>query len=254
MTPKRNQRILLFLFCSILLCGSSCDPGFVSGGFSVRTEETVGISVFGFPLQTYTPFTGISGRMAQALTGASGTVTIFDLRSGIDGIAFVGNGRVPAIWHLFFTSGPCLGAIQPSPDPVINPGDETEWVCINERANSFGISPESVNGLYIPQLTITVQEVDATYGTPQIWILNEAGAVVYSSDATSYDVSNNWAAVMGVPTLVSGNYAVLVRTVQADGSLLTVGGAGLVVYGNDPPPPDLCSSDPTQPACIQNDN
>jgi hypothetical protein len=102
-----------------------------------------------------------------------------------------------------------------------------------------------VDGTNIPQLTIKVQGVDATYGTPQVWIINEQGEINYFAPVDNAASDGTWVTIGGIPQLYTGNYAVLVRNLQQDGSLVTMGGAGLVVYGNDPPPPPppICVSE-----------
>lgn len=251
-----KPRVLLWILCiavsMLLLSADSCDSGPTNtNGFSVHTEEGI-VDSGGGTVTTDSPGIYVLGSWLTDNGIASGTVQSFQaFTSFFRGIYFVEQGRAPAHWSLSEGTGPCLGQ---RVFADVAPGSEQRLVCVEGRTVIFALSPGSVTASQgQTYLFLSGQGIDATYGPPQVWVFDEQGQTTAHGDAPSWGADGTW--VSGTPDLsgaLTGNYLVAVRNVQSDGSLVTIGYAMLMVYGNDPTPPPDGGGSCDGSACIMN--
>jgi hypothetical protein len=243
MTDRRLLSIIAVFVIVLATIGNTCGGtgggGSSSGvsGFAIRTVE-IGESIFGYALSSWSPGIYVTGNRQYDLPGATGSVILIPgVYTDVFGYKFIESGRAPANWRFAEGNGPCAGMTSINSKDAY-PGSEIEVECIHGGGSSFGINPTTINGVGPPSsISLTGSGVDATYGTPQVWVFNDIGAVMYTTTVDGMSPDGTWVCFSGLPALYTGTYVVLIRNVQADGTVLTVGGAQMDVYGNDPPPP-----------------
>jgi hypothetical protein len=241
MSRRRPLVIIGLFFLVLATIGNTCggsgggSGGTVStslNGFGIQTLETD--DVFGFPITTYTPNTLIQGYKQADLPGATGDVAVFQVTTGEQGLAFINSGRAPAVWLFYFFSGPCYGL--PTNEVAVQPGALVPLICIVGEGILLGISPNPVAGTAPPSpINLTGSGIDATYGLPKAMVFDDYGNIMYTTTVDAVSSDGTWTCFSGLPALYTGTYVVVIKNVQADGTLLTVGAAPLNVYGNDPP-------------------
>jgi hypothetical protein len=156
------------------------------------------------------------------------------------------NVTIPGVWSFIELSGPCFGRGDIL-EQTIFPRDHVFLVC-KTNLQTFLVIPdtEDVNSTS-PTIEMTGVGMDSTYGMPVIQFGDWGGNVVASTNTTAINSDGTWvqAPTPYLGNIYSGTYLVVVSNVQADGSLMRVGAAWMVVMGNEPPPPPPPDPDPT---------
>lgn len=208
-------------------------------GFAIHTSQQTVINGVAGPVQN-SPGISLRGDWITDQGAVTGTITNFIGFTNAFGRVNVTDGRSPAIWLFQERTGPCSGQVLDAP---VSPGTTAELLC-EIRINTFVITPSYID-LNSPPVVISMSGdgMDATYGMPQVIFCNTNGYDVASTTAPAISFDGTW---LQAPTpylgfLYSGTYRVVVRNVMPNGSLQTIGGAWVDIFGNDPPPPpDPC--------------
>jgi hypothetical protein len=116
-----RRKTLIGIFTSIGLAaalGCSPPPPPPNTTFAVESDE----AFMGFP-STYVSGIGVQGNWAADLPGAMGDTTFFSGYTNSQGLYYVVNGKAPATWNFFETTGYCagqsIGYISVSPGQVV---------------------------------------------------------------------------------------------------------------------------------------
>ena len=208
-----------------------------SSGFAIQTLE-VDDTMLGYPITLPAPNIYVTGNRQYDLPGATGTIVFIPgWYTNSVGYLYVTYGRAPANWRFAEGNGPCAGKTSVNSSDVY-PGATVNLDCTTGSAPAPGsITPSSFNGASPPAtITLVASGFDATYAAPQAWIYDAAGNVMYQTPVDTMSGDGTSVSFSSVPALYTGTYLVVIRNVQADGSLVPAGAAQLDVYGNDAPP------------------
>jgi hypothetical protein len=223
--------------------------------FIILTTQTI-FGTLGLPV--ILPHTNIecAGQWesdAMNLGPIAGINTFFQGNSG-EGKLLVPNARTPAFWRLGEFTGPCANQ---SFVIGIRQNDAVNMNCDRTRIRlgpNFSSSPSGVDHASTPtNLTITGQDIDATYGMPLVEYYDEFGNLVAQIQA-SYVAPDGTSLAVNTPDFsssTSGEYLVVISNVRYDSSLEMIGSITLYVYTFEPPPPpppdpEPCSDGPCQ--------
>ncbi|HYK20281.1 MAG TPA: hypothetical protein VEV42_06085 [Pyrinomonadaceae bacterium] len=209
--------------------------------FIILTTQTI-FGTLGLPVVLPHPNVECAGQWesdAMNLGPIGGINTFFQGNSG-EGKLLVPNARTPAFWRLGEFSGPCVNQ---SFVIGIRQNDAVEMNCDLTRVHlgpPFSLSPSGIDlGSLSTTLTITGQDIDATYGMPLVEYYNEDGNLVAQMQAASVapDGTSLTVSTPDFSSSTSGEYLLVISNVRSNSSLEMIGSATLYVYAFDPPPP-----------------
>ena len=166
-----------------------------------------------------------------------------NLVNTVGGYYTVSDGRVPAYWDLFETTGPCQRDQLVYNGLLTSQQTQDMYCVIPDNFSQFNVNPGTVDGSApVGQLDLNNgSNIDQTNGTPQVVIYDALGNSYYTGDAIN--VSAGAATAQNIPAgiMLTGSYAVVVKNRNSDGSFSSIGGAQLAVTNNDPSGGDPCS-------------
>ncbi|MDQ6652247.1 MAG: hypothetical protein M3Y84_05845 [Acidobacteriota bacterium] len=243
------RKVTFILLLATLLWTSmafSCRSGPPPVGFTVLTTITF-FGAMGIPVerpQTNVEVAGQWERDLPILGTVLGANTFFTGNSGA-GKLRVNGARAPARWQFGEFSGTCANQ---SIVLDVRQNDGVLLNCDTTRPRPFGAAfsanPSSIDITYPPAtVTITGQDLVATYGMPWVEYYDENGSLVAQTQAFSVAPDGSWLTgytpdLSSVPT---GAYTVVVSNVDPDGSLSIAGTTTINVFASVPdPPPDPC--------------
>ena len=189
-----------------------------------------------------TPGVGLQGTwLPPDKPGAVGSASPFTVVTDLEGFAAVPNGRVPADWHIVWSSGPIPGCDGHS--TTVSPalfGSTEEVDCFEEVIPVPGFSA-SPNPLYqnalATVLTITGSGFSSAHGMPVVQYYNLQGNLIAQETATAIASNGTWidgpvpSSVTSVP---AGAYAGVIKNANASGGFDYVGTASISVYQHPP--------------------
>lgn len=223
-------------------CPSSTPPPPPPDGFSVQTQYQEFVNEIPVAPPVLLPLVSIKSTYAFTTPGVPTTGTLTNCDGFTDTLAILQcpSRVVPGTWIFTFLSGPCVGISDNSPFDI-PAGSRLGYRCeIHHRRFFLSVSSMDVNA---PPASVAVTGVGMSnaYGMPVIQFVNTAsGAIVATTTASSINNDGTWiqAAMPNISSAYSGQYVAVVYNVQANGTLLGVGGDWIDFYGNDPPPGD----------------
>jgi hypothetical protein len=251
---KKNTILFLITICLAGL--AACTPNPPATGFRLTTTRTTFVNGSPLPSTIDAPNIGVNGNFEHNIdnaTPSSGDVAGF---TGVtNGSAYfdVNSAKLPGVWRLGETSGPCGG--QHIFATIRARGYTVPLDCRDVPITFFSFLPSMIERDYPPaSITIEGTGISSQGGMPTVEYYNLNGILVAQNTASAFDGTVLTAPAPNLSLFGSGAYLAVVR--NADGSSPGNGVVVIFDYLEPPadPPPDpgscgpelVCPEDPPQ--------
>lgn len=231
---KKNTTLFLITIC---LAGiAACTPNPPATGFRVTTTRTTFVNGSPLPTTIDAPNIGVNGNFERHIdnaTPSSGSVAGFTGVTNSSAYFDVNSAKLPGVWRLGETSGPCAG--QHIFATIFVRGHTAPLDCRDIPITFFNFLPSMIQRDY-PPASITIEGIGiSSQATVEYYDLN--GTLVAQSTATEVAGGTLLTAPgPNVSLFSSGAYVALVR--NADGSSPGNGVVVIFDYFEYPPDPE----------------
>ncbi|MFY9619864.1 MAG: hypothetical protein WAM70_06955 [Pyrinomonadaceae bacterium] len=237
-----KNKILFLLTMGLAVISGACTPNPPPTGFRVSTTRTTFVNGSPLPTTIDAPNIGVNGNFEHHIdnaTPSSGSVAGFTGVTNNSAYYDVNSAKLPGVWRLGETSGPCAG--QHIFATIRVRGHTAPLDCRDIPITFFNFLPSMIQRDYPPaSITIDGTGITAQGGMPTVEYYDLNGTLVAQSTASEVASGGNslTAPAPNLSLFGSGAYIALVR--NADGNSPGNGVVVIFDYFESPsePPPD----------------